>query len=227
MNAWLKLMRPSLKLSSARMAACGGLIAMALCATPGAAQADTGTALSGLSESGWPGDSAWSRWQGRVGWGSPVTGTAALTPSSDTLSGRSSLSLLGDYYFTQNGLAAQDSYGGGFRATGGLFVGPRSGLWLATPTSLSSLSSGWISQRRGFGLLSPTTPESLDGGSVPYVGVGYTGLKSLRATGGGWGFSADVGLMALQPRSVVRLGQQGLGELQLSPLLQLGVSYSF
>jgi hypothetical protein len=66
---------------------------------------------------------------------------------------------------------------------------------------------------------------------VPYVGIGYSGLKALRATGGGWGFSADLGVMALQPRSAVRFGQQPayetLRELQFSPLLQVGASYSF
>jgi hypothetical protein len=64
-------------------------------------------------------------------------------------------------------------------------------------------------------------------GAVPYLGVGYTGL-SLR---GGWGFSADVGLVG----SGVRLGRSVNGtqadellrELRLTPILQLGVSYSF
>ena len=71
---------------------------------------------------------------------------------------------------------------------------------------------------------------------MPYLGVGYTGLRSLKGTGGGWAFSADVGVMALKPRSAVRFGQalggqNGLGDTgrdtQLSPLLQLGASYAF
>ena len=66
---------------------------------------------------------------------------------------------------------------------------------------------------------------------MPYVGVGYTGLRSLRATGGGWAFNADVGVMALQPNLALRLGQQAvsdtLRDLQFSPLLQVGVSYKF
>lgn len=172
----------------------------------------------------------WSRWQGRIGLSSPGAGGRALD-ARDPLAARSGLSLLGDYYFTQNGLAARDRHSGGFRATGGLFVGPRSGLWLATPTSLSA---GLVMQRRGFGLLSPpaaSTTDTFDGSSVPYVGVGYTGLKSLRATGGGWGFSADVGVIGLQPRSRVRLGpQEAVDDARdplLSPLLQVGVSYSF
>jgi hypothetical protein len=178
-------------------------------------------------------ETGWSRWQGRVGLSSPA-GVGQGLAEGVPLAARSSLSLLGDYYFIQNGLAAGDAHGGGFRATGGLFVGPRSGLWLATPATLSALSTGLVTQRRSFGLLSPvasTASDTFDSSSVPYVGVGYTGLKSLRATGGGWAFSADLGVMALQPRSAVRLGQQPVGEtlreLQFSPLLQVGASYTF
>ena len=67
---------------------------------------------------------------------------------------------------------------------------------------------------------------------VPYVGVGYSDLS----TRSGWGFRADLGLMALQPQSAVKLGStlsgaQGvdtwLNSMQLSPVLQIGVSYSF
>ena len=69
-------------------------------------------------------------------------------------------------------------------------------------------------------------------GAAPYLGIGYTGLSSK----GGWGFSADVGVVALSPRSTVKLGRvlggtqsldDVLRDMRLSPLLQLGVSYSF
>jgi hypothetical protein len=62
--------------------------------------------------------------------------------------------------------------------------------------------------------------------------LGYTGLSSK----GGWGFSADVGVMALSPGSSVKLGRVFSGnqslddllrEMRLSPLVQVGVSYSF
>ena len=66
--------------------------------------------------------------------------------------------------------------------------------------------------------------------SAAYMGLGYSSLR----TRGGWGFSADVGVMALSPSSVVKLGRSGtqslddvLREMRLSPLLHLGVSYSF
>lgn len=172
-------------------------------------------------------EAAWPRWQGRLGiaTGIDMADRFDRQPSS-------SLSLFGDYYFLQQGTAAAGRYGGGFRATGGVLVGPRGMAWAGPPDSLATLGAGFSAQRRSFSLWNsgPSTDGS-DTGSVPYVGVGYTGLKSLKATGGGWGFSADLGVMALQPRSAVRLGQQSvsdaLRDLQLSPLLQLGVSYSF
>ncbi len=171
-------------------------------------------------------DAGWPRWQGRLGLSSSL---------SDPLNGgasRDSLSLLGDYYFVQQGLAPRSRYAGGFRATGGLFIGPRIGAWSALPASPAELGSGFSAQRRSFNLWGPAgVADDAGSSSVPYVGVGYTGLSALRATGGGWSFSADLGLMALQPRSAVRFGQQSLGdtlrELQLSPLLQVGVSYAF
>ena len=183
-----------------------------------AQSADAGAVLRG--------DAGWPRWQGRLSLSSnlsdPLTGNAA----------RDSLSLLGDYYFVQQGLAPRSRYAGGFRATGGLFIGPRASAWSALPASPAELGSGFSAQRRSFSLWGPAgMADDAGSSSVPYVGVGYTGLNALRATGGGWSFSADLGLMALQPRSAVRLGQQSLSdtlrELQLSPLLQLGVSYAF
>jgi hypothetical protein len=64
------------------------------------------------------------------------------------------------------------------------------------------------------------------------MGVGYTGLYSKS----GWGFSADFGLVGAQKGSRIKLGHsvtghqnpdEALREMRLSPLLQLGVSYSF
>ena len=67
--------------------------------------------------------------------------------------------------------------------------------------------------------------------TVPYVGIGYSGI-SLR---GGWGFTADVGLAGtsggLRPRRDAAFGAQGvedlLRELRLTPVLQFGASYAF
>ncbi len=50
----------------------------------------------------------------------------------------------------------------------------------------------------------------------PYIGLGYTGL----APRAGWGFSADLGLG-------LRGWEGALRQVDLTPMLQLGVRYSF
>lgn len=182
--------------------------------------------LGARAVEGLPGVGLQGGWQARVG------GLDRSVASEAGLAG-DSLSLFGDYYFSSNGLASAEAARSGFRATGGVFVGPRSGLGLAVPAGWPGASSPTLA--RGFGLSVPAAGRAPYGvgetASVPYVGVGYSGLKALRATGGGWAFSADLGLMALQPRSAVRLGQQPMSEtlrdLQFSPLLQVGASYTF
>jgi len=68
--------------------------------------------------------------------------------------------------------------------------------------------------------------------TVPYLGVGYTGL----AVKGRWGFTADLGLTVENASSAGQIGRalfgnQGfdnaLRELRLSPVLQVGVRYAF
>lgn len=160
-----------------------------------------------------------SRWQGRLALGTAPAwrptwlqgGGADLRPKS--------LSLMGDYYFS--------SGVGGFRATSGLIVG-RSTLWAPVPSSgLGRLA--FSIDRHLFGA-TPAADAPVD--TLPYLGVGYTGLSAQRA----WSFSADVGLVAQSPSQAVNLGRvfsgaQGLDDqvrdLRLSPVLQLGVSYSF
>jgi hypothetical protein len=122
-----------------------------------------------------------------------------------------SLSVMGDYYLSKPWLGTA----GGLRATSGVLLGPRSSLW-SSPAAID---------RR-------VADGNTDGSStLPYVGVGYTGLSDK----GGWGLSADLGLMA-SPRSSVRLGKvfngaqsldDTLRDLRFAPLLQLGVSYAF
>ncbi len=200
----------------------GGLLLLAAAAAAAPLQAQT------IEGAGLRPDGAWSRWQGRVGL---ATADPVLPGRDDgAFRARPGLALLGDYYLTQQGRALTGSYSGGLRATGGLLVGARGRPWGWAPGSVAALSAGY-SVGRGFDLMpgrrgadSDDLPESL-----PYLGVGYTGLRSLHD--GGWGFSADLGVVALRPRSMVRLGQQSVGDvlrdLQLSPMLQLGVSYSF
>jgi hypothetical protein len=125
-----------------------------------------------------------------------------------------SLSLMGDYYLTKPWLGTA----GGLRATSGVLFGARSSLW----------SSPSLLERRAM----PGYDSGNDAiGTLPYLGLGYTGWSSK----GGWGLSADVGLMAA-PRSSGKLGGKAAGsqslddtvrDLRFSPLVQLGLSYSF
>ena len=124
---------------------------------------------------------------------------------------------------------------GGFRATSGLIVGARSSSALSGNTgnlagrafNFDHRHAAWVSP-----LAQVDLQPSTEVAAVPYVGVGYTGL----ANKGSWGFSADVGLVALSPRSAVKLGRllggaqsldEVLRDMRVSPLVQLGVSYSF
>jgi hypothetical protein len=163
-----------------------------------------------------PDQVVWPRFQARLG----VT-TAPHEIGSQPRTLLEGAGLLGDYYFAGPGFG-RGGITGGFRATSGLFTGARAAI--ATPVlparegSLFTLNT--YARMAGDG-------QAESGGAVPYVGVGYTGL-SLR---GGWGFSADIGLVG----SGVRFGRSSAGsqvddllrELRLTPVLQLGVSYSF
>lgn len=180
-----------------------------------------------------------SRLQGRLGLAtsSPRLGRLDAFPGSASESSRlESLSLMGDYYFSQRG---------GLRATGGVFLGSRATtLWTAQPAFDSQGAvTGFAAERRSFSLANPAISggDSYGDSAVPYLGVGYTGVPSALRSGvgsraGSWGFTADLGLMALNSRSTVRFGravggQQNfddfLRELRLAPVVQLGVSYSF
>jgi hypothetical protein len=156
-----------------------------------------------------------SPWQGLKGRLSLGTTSALRTETGSTETDAlkiSSVSVMGDYYLTRPWLGTT----GGLRATSGLVLGSRASLW-SSPASLDKR-------------MAPSTALDASGdsvGTLPYLGVGYTGFSSK----GGWGLSADLGLMALNPRSAVRLGTHSLDdtvrEMRFSPLLQLGVSYSF
>lgn len=155
---------------------------------------------------------AWEGLKGRLSFGTvaPLRGEFG-SAASDPLR-INSLSLMGDYYLSRAWLGTA----GGLRATSGLVLGSRASLW-SSPAS--------IDQRMA--LTSSLDGSTENNGTVPYLGLGYTGLSSK----GSWGLSADLGLMALNPRSAVRLGTHSLDDtmrdLRFSPLLQFGVSYSF
>jgi hypothetical protein len=123
-----------------------------------------------------------------------------------------SLSVMGDYYLSRPWLGTA----GGLRATSGLLLGSRASLW-SSPASVDRRAAA----------ISAMDAAADNTGTLPYLGVGYTGLSSK----GGWGLSADLGLMALNPRSAARLGTHSLDdtvrEMRFSPLLQVGLSFSF
>lgn len=161
----------------------------------------------------------WPRWQSRLAIGTAPVGGVGDTALGDVSAGRlTSASVVGDWYF-------RPPVSGGFRATGGLVYGGRS-LWVARPALGLSGSSFTVDRR------AVPAADVAEAGTVPYVGLGYTGL----AGAGRFGFSADLGLMALGASQAVKLGRaigspqnldDAVRDLRLSPVLQLGVSYAF
>lgn len=120
--------------------------------------------------------------------------------------------LLGDHYFGTARSTDADRTSG-FRATSGLLRLERR---LFGGINAAASSDGINAERS----------------TAAYAGVGYSRLASQ----GGWSFSADLGVVALRPGSVVRLGRslgnsqgvdEALREMRLAPVLQLGVSYAF
>jgi hypothetical protein len=169
-----------------------------------------------------PDNLPWPRWQARLAISSaaPLWRGELFGPDAYGLKS-GSLGVMSDYYFARS--AGADGSASGFRATGGLVVGQRPALWMVSPAV--SANPAFQLERRGGG-------DTADNSTVPYLGVGYSGLSGRN----GWNFSADFGLVALPGRNAVRLGRayssmQGVDELvrdlRLSPVLQVGVSYSF
>jgi hypothetical protein len=140
-----------------------------------------------------------------------------------------SASLLGDYYLTGSGLGGVH---GGLRATGGVMLGSlsQSSAGLGLGASAHPASPHFAIGQRSVSSLSPLGDASDPYGSMSYLGLGYTG-QSLR---GGWGFSADLGLVNGSATSGMRLGSNStqnmedlLRDMRFRPVLQLGLSYSY
>ncbi len=177
------------------------------------------------------GESAWARWQARLSLGSTApTWQANLKEPAPAGLRVNAVSVAGDYYFTES-LFDRHSLGG-LRATSGLIVGPRSQATTGQPT-LGARGTSFAAERRLFSTaLTATGDPTSETASLPYFSFGYTGL-SLQ---GKWSFSADLGVVALQPGNAVRLGRVVGGgqsfddvwrDLRWSPVLQMGVSYAF
>lgn len=168
----------------------------------------------------------WPTVQARVG----LAATAPLATSSfaGTGYGLQGGRVLGDYYFGAAPLFGSSRVSGAFRATSGVLLGAHgASLSMATVPRIGGTVS--VSQQS---LNAGSSPDSsADGRAVPYVGVGYTGL----GTKGGWGFTADVGVMGLSSGPGLRLDRSAnsaslddtLRELRLTPVLQVGLSYAF
>lgn len=159
--------------------------------------------------------------------GSRWSGLANLNPAAG------GASVLGDYYFSAAPIPQLFGMSG-FRASSGLLI-RQSGV------SLSALA--WSSRSAAtFGVASPLAlgssnrylidPRSDTYNTVPYLGIGYSGIHPK----GGWGFWADVGLVIQSPGNALGLGRVISGslspedlarDLQPSTLLQFGVNYSF
>lgn len=164
-----------------------------------------------------------SRWQPRIGFSTvrPWWQSSTLDDQDAGASRITSISVLGDYYF---GAAALTSAPAGFRATSGLLL--RTGSAGLADMAWKKASAVW-----GMPVAAAWT-GSTAAAAVPYVGVGYT----LAPGRHGWGFSADLGVVANRPAGAVRLGRLANGpqalddllrDLRLTPQLNLGVSYSF
>lgn len=168
-------------------------------------------------------DAVWPRWQARI-----LTSTATpLWRQTPWELGESqglrleSLSLLGDYYFSP--VTPSTRIASGLRATSGLIIG----------TTTNRVLSAYGQSGAVRYASSVNTPDLASAaGTVPYLGLGFTSSSQR----GGWGFSADIGLVALSPSSVVKFGRvfggtqtldDVLRDMRLAPLVNVGVSYSF
>ncbi len=178
----------------------------------------------------------WPQWQARLSLQgaslaplSPLGGVqAAAAPSAQR--GIQGVSLLGDYYFARPAM-------GHFRASGGLMVGALGGAPVAFGSTAPALAGHQAGSRLGLSVLSTASPGFATAAgdtaeTVPYLGVGYSGMvwrDSISLT-------ADLGMVSERPAAASGVGRalfgnqgmnQALREMRLSPVLQLGMRYSF
>ncbi|MEP7301900.1 MAG: hypothetical protein ABI699_10260 [Caldimonas sp.] len=177
----------------------------------------------------------WARFSGRVAYATSAPLVRGIASSIDGTGLQfKGLRVLGDVYFG-SAPATATAATGGFRATSGVIVGARSPLWASH--ALAPASGLVSTERRLFGPSAAIAGYGPDfagesSATLPYIGIGYSRLP-LRS---GWSFSADLGLVSLSPGNAVRLGRvfgggQSLDDvvrdMRLTPVLQLGASYSF
>lgn len=198
----------------------GCLMAVTVAATGAAWSAGPGLAVGSD-------DPAWTRWQARLQLTSESAPSTSLIDNAPAMGlGRTrSAALFGDYFVAKPWVGEV----GGPRVTSGLLVGQRGAVFGPGGVGMAPASlTGHIGRMPG---LVPGTADNAADTTLtwPYLGVGYSG-GTLR---GGLSFSADVGLAAQNP-GAIRFGRVGAAgfedwarDLRLTPVLQLGVSYSF
>ena len=170
----------------------------------------------------------WARWQARLLFSATPSGwRAGLAAQQRSDLGSARLSLLGDYYLSAP--ASGSARASGLRATGGVLLGPRARPWIGQALAADAAPLGETSSREPFA----------DSAALPYVGVGVGYMAqpgrsgSGQVSGSGWNFGADLGLVAQRPGSAgFSLGRgksldDTVRELRLTPLFQVGVSYTF
>jgi len=214
----------SLKESVMRILSCLGLAALAGMAGLCSAEGLKPERIGGY----------WSTAQTRLQINAVVLDTALPLPAWQ-LAGSPPLaaSLGGDYFFSKR---LDDAVGPrtGLRASGSLLI-RQPGVSLSELTwssrALTSQGSAWRAPAAGFGSMA-YEPSTLGLSALPYVGLGYSDFSQRT----GWGFWADIGLVVQNPGPALGMGRvlsgtQGadelLRELRLSPMLQMGVNYSF
>lgn len=169
-----------------------------------------------------PAAQVWPGWHARITvQATAVSPVAVSSPLgvAESPRGLGGAALLGDYYI------ATPSWGV-FRATSGLVMGSISGVPLGLAGSGPRLGVSVYQQSSQVPLWS--SPESPV--TQPYLGLGFSSTNLF----GGIQFNADLGLVAdNRGASVGRalLGSQGwesaVRELRVTPMLQLGLRYTF
>jgi hypothetical protein len=168
--------------------------------------------------------SSWPQWQARLSLQatslSPLSMNRLLEAAAPQR-GIQGAALLGDYYFATPNF-------GRFRASGGVMLGAQGGA----PLMGSAADSRWGLSLSSGGLQSLGNAGDPQANTATYLGLGFTSSawhNSLAVT-------ADVGLMSDRPSAATGMaralfGNQGsdysLRELRLSPVMQLGLRYTF
>jgi hypothetical protein len=202
------------------------LTLLALLGMPRPAAAATGLSAPGA-------DALWPQWQARVALQLSTLQNYGQANPGMQLGSRSLQggALLGDYYFAR-------PFFGNFRASGGVVVGSLAGLpaGVFTPNSPAATSVavsllGGAAGTASSGLTSNGNSSNGTGAgtdspqAAPYLGLGFTGAAWHNRVS----FSADLGLVSDRPRAL--FGNQGmdnaLRDMRLSPVMQLGLRYSF